>query len=106
MAVRFHLWALMKILDFITTFKNFVDGSEEWLRGGLLPIDGDTLIFRVEKRAIDCEYAHKWFGDNFHINRHWKLVTNSNESLRELLGRYKDTELYEFRIKPFNGVDK
>jgi hypothetical protein len=96
----------MRIFDLLTTFKNFVVGNQDYLHHGLLPIDGDTLIFRVEKRAIDCEYAHKWFGDNFHINRHWKLVTNSNEPLRTLLGKYRDTELYEFRVKPFNGVDK
>ena len=93
----------MNILAFLKTFHDFVVGNPSYLHYGLLPISGDTTIYRVEKRAIDCEHSRQWFGDNFDLNRQWKFVINSNDPLDKLLTKYVDTELYEFRIKIFNG---
>ncbi len=96
-------------------------GVQTFLVDGLLPIDsnneaefwGDaympekkraTIYLRVERRAADTEKAKNFFGNEYERNREWRFFYNCPDSLHLLLNRYKDTDMYEFRIKNTESV--
>ena len=73
--------------------------KETHLNHGLLRIDGNCVIYRIEKRAKDTQESREWFGGKYDEKHLWTFAMNSQEPLRGLLQTYQENNLYEFRIK-------
>lgn len=58
-------------------------------------------MLRIEKRAADTDEARAMFPTDYEYHRQWIIISNSPLSLSTLLSRFKDSELWEYRMKPY-----